>query len=77
MMGENFITVKEFSKKFGDRLREKCVKEKKTLLRLSDDTGIGHSTLSYYLHGEVAPSAYNIYRIAKAFDCDINEFIDF
>lgn len=63
----------EFSSRFSDMMYEQGVTQKE----LAEMTGISERTIRMYKHCDRTPSAYAIYKIAIALDCNPSELIDF
>lgn len=71
------VSDDKWGEAFSDRLRKKMFNRGVSQKRLSEDTGISETTISYYLCGSRIPSAQNITKIAKALHCSSSELIDF
>mgnify|MGYP003506772607 CR=1 FL=1 len=62
---------------FGDNLADMLDEANMTQRELADAAGLAESSVSRYVHKEMAPSFKAIINIAYALDCDVNELIDF
>lgn len=60
---------------FGERLNTLRENAGMTYKSLSDRAGISKATLWYYISGKVEPTAYVIYRLAKALDVSGDEIL--
>lgn len=60
---------------FSRRIRKKLYNTATNQDMLSMRTGISETTLSKYVNGKVTPSAFNLYKIARALECSANELI--
>lgn len=62
---------------FGDRLTQLMYAKGFTQKELSEYTGISQSTISGYINNTIAPSAYNINKIARVLGFSSSELMDF
>lgn len=62
---------------FGDRLAQLMYTKGFTQKELAEYTGISQSTISGYINNTIAPSAYNINKIARVLGYSTSELIDF
>ena len=62
---------------FSRKLKLKLSIENITRKELSVQTGIAFNTICRYVKGERIPDIYSIYKISKALNREIKEFIDF
>lgn len=71
----NGITREQFGKYFGSRLkqimRDRCI----TQQQLSSIIGISRSNISDYINGLNIPSFMVAYKISRALDCSLDEFV--
>lgn len=71
------MTELEWIDIFGDNLRDMLDDANMTQRELADETGLAESSISRYIHKEMAPSFKAIINIAYALDCSIDDLIDF
>ena len=45
--------------------------------KLSELTGFDPARISNYVNGKATPNLYSLYKLAKALDCSIDDFIYF
>lgn len=62
---------------FGDNLVDMLKEYKMSQRELADAAGLTESAISNFIHKRRAPSFKAIINIAYAFDCSIDELIDF
>lgn len=66
-----------FRFKFARSFYELLAKSGMTQDDLACETDINSATISRYMNGEVTPSAFNVYKIARALGCSIEDLINF
>lgn len=69
------LSESEYLNEFAIRLHRRMAAKAMTQLTLSELTGISNVTLSNYLNRKTMPSIYNVYKIAKALGCSIEDFM--
>lgn len=63
----------EWRIEFRSNLRRKLASTDMTQEDLAKVTGISKTTISYYMQGRATPNAYNVFKLAKALGCSIEE----
>jgi transcriptional regulator with XRE-family HTH domain len=64
------------TEKILNKIRQKRLEKKYSLLNLANDVGISHSHLYYIESKKVIPSIDVIVKISKALDFPLNELLD-
>ena len=59
-----------------EKIRQKRLENKISLLTLANDMGISHSHLYYIENKRVIPSIDVIIKITKALNCSLKDFLD-
>lgn len=73
----HIMKEREWKKKFGMTLSRMIAMRGIRQYELAEMTGVSEVMISKYTYGEVVPSFYNAYRIAKALDIDISRLGNF
>lgn len=71
------MTEIEWMQIFGDNLVSILEEWGMTQRELADRSGLSESTISRYIHKEVAPSIFAVINIADTLGISIDELIDF
>ena len=66
-------TEEVYKKEFCRRLRRRMYVKNITQTELSKRTGIGQDLSSRYISGKANPTLHNVYKIARALGCSIDE----
>ena len=68
------VTGTEFRKEFGNRLRNIMFLRGLSQNELSERSDISQVTISKYTTGKSVPGFYNLYKIARALGCSVDDF---
>lgn len=70
---DEVLTEEEYKKEFCRRLRRRMHVENITQIELSRRTGLSQGLISQYISGKANPTLHNVYKIARALGCSIDE----
>lgn len=62
---------------FANNLRDKLLEYGATQREFADDCGLAESTVSRYLKGQAAPSAFALVNMSYVLGCSVDELVDF
>ena len=71
------IDEAECRNSFGDMLQNILDRKGISRYKLSELTGFDPARISNYVNGKATPNLYSLYKLAKALDCSIDDFIYF
>ena len=74
---KEYMSEQEWLDIFGDNLKDMMNEWGDTQESLSSETGLTQGTISNYINKKQIPSLNAIVKLSYAFDCTIDELIDF
>ena len=67
------VTEEQFKKEVSVRISRLLLKKGMTQCDLAEASGLSQSTISSYITRRQVPSAYNLYKIARALECSVED----
>ena len=71
------MTEEEWRMRFADKLAWMIQRRGCTQSEFADETGMSEKTLNHYVNGRRTPKATTLMNLARTFECDPGELIDF
>ena len=71
------MTEEEWRMRFADKLSYLIQRRGCTQSEFAEEAGLSEKTLNRYVNGNRTPKATTLINLARAFECSLNELIDF